>query len=105
MLNPVTSIVVYLIEMLISYIFFSNISEKRISSAKCLIAGCLLFGSGSVINLLFNNDVVVNLTVTIIINSAFLLICFDNKLYLSLFYSFILVVINGGCVYGKLEIQ
>lgn len=95
MLNPVTSIVVYLIEMLISYIFFSNISNKRVSTVKCFIIGCFLFLSGSLFNLLFKNNVIINLIVTIIINSMFCWICFDNSLFLSLFYAFILTVING----------
>lgn len=95
MLNPITSIVVYLIEMLISYIFFSNISDKRVSSVKCLIMGCFLFVGGSLFNLLFKNNVIINLFATIIINGIFCWICFDNTVFLSLFYSFILTVING----------
>lgn len=39
MLNPLTSVVVYLTEMLISYIFLSNVSEKRFPSGRCLAIG------------------------------------------------------------------
>ena len=45
MLNPLTSVVVYLTEMLISYIFLSNVSEKRFPSGRCLVIGAAVFGA------------------------------------------------------------
>lgn len=95
MLNPVISIIVYLTEMLISYIFFSNISERKLSSTKCLTIGGLLFATGSVINLLFSNNVVINTLVTILLNFLFALLCFDIRVKLSVFYSFILIAIGA----------
>lgn len=95
MLNPMVSVTVYLTEMLISYIFFSNVFEKRLSSRKCLLIGCLLFAMGSVTNILFGNNGVINSLVTVFLNSLFAHFCFDGKLKLSLFYSSIITVING----------
>ena len=53
MLNPVVSCVVYAIELLITYVFYSRISEKRVSSRICFIGGLVLFELGSLLNLLF----------------------------------------------------
>ena len=95
MLNPMVSVTVYLTEMLISYIFFSNVFENRLSSRKCLLIGCLLFAMGSVTNILFGNNGVINSLFTVFLNSLFAHFCFDGKLKLSLFYSSIITVING----------
>lgn len=95
MLNPIVSVIVYLTEMLISYIFFSNIFEKRYPSGKCIIIGILLFSAGSAINILCANNGVINSVFSIILNCLFAFICFESQVYLSFFYSFILVIING----------
>ena len=56
MLNPLTSVVVYLTEMLISYIFLSNVSEKRFPSGRCLVIGAAVFGAACAGNLLLDNN-------------------------------------------------
>ncbi len=95
MLNPLFSTIVYLTEMLISYLFFCNIGNRRFSIFKCLVIGCLLFGTGSAMNLLGGNHAGVNTVVTIIMNISFAYICFDINLYLGAFYTCILIVIGG----------
>lgn len=93
MLNPAISVIVYLTEMLISYIFFSNIFDKRLSSGKCLIIGCILFGAASLVNLLSDNNALINLIATVLINTLFAFACFVCKKRLALFYSFVLIAI------------
>lgn len=94
MLNPLISLLIYLTEMWISHIFFSNAFERRYNIKKVLGIGCFLFGIGSVINILCCNDVVVNILISIVLNCLFAQICFNSKPYLSFFYSFILVIIG-----------
>lgn len=94
MLNPFVSLVVYLTEMSISYIFFSSAFDRRYRVSSILGIGCILFGIGSVINILCHNNVVINILISIFLNSLFARLCFNGKLYQSFFYSFILVIIG-----------
>lgn len=94
MLNPWVSLAVYETEMLISFVFFSAVFPRRVSGRKCLLVGFLLFGAGSAVNLFFCNNGVLNTFVTVLINSLFGCICFQNKKILNVFYSCILGTIN-----------
>ena len=53
MLNPVFSFCVYLVEMIISYIFYGSVFEPRFTPVKRLLIGSLLFSLGSGVNILF----------------------------------------------------
>ena len=53
MLNPIVSSIVYAAEMLIIFIFFNRISEKKLPILKSFFIGILLFEFGSFINLVF----------------------------------------------------
>ncbi len=94
MLNPWVSLVVYQTEMLISFIFFSTVSLRRMSGGRCLLTGFLLFAVGSVVNLIFGNNGVLNSVVTVLLNSLFACLCFRNNVLLGVFYSCILGIIN-----------
>lgn len=85
---------VYQTEMLISFIFFSTVSLRRMSGGRCLLAGFLLFAVGAVINLLGRNNGVLNAIVTVLLNSMFCCLCFQNKVFLGIFYSCILGIIG-----------
>ena len=67
MLNPIVSCVVYAFDMLIIYIFFSRIAERSISTLKCILLGLFLFELGSVVNLIFQNNLWINTVVSIAI--------------------------------------
>ena len=56
MLNPLFSLCVYLIEMVISYIFFSSLGKKKMDTRKAIVIGFLLFAFGSTVNVLFKNN-------------------------------------------------
>lgn len=94
MLNPFVSLVVYLTEMSISYFFFSSAFDRRYRVSSILGIGCILFSIGSVINILCHNNVVINILISIFLNSLFARLCFNGKLYQSFFYSSILVIIG-----------
>ncbi len=94
MLNPFFSLCVYLTEMIISYLFFSAIFECHFSQIKSFFIGGVLFSFASTINLVFQNNGVVNVCATFIVNVMFAQICYDTSLSRSLFYSAILGIIN-----------
>lgn len=95
MLSPVVSLLVYFTEMLISYIFFSSTAEKRYAAGQCLLMGAALFLAASGANLVFHNNAVINAAVTILVNSLFAVLCFENKWILGIFYAFISLAISA----------
>lgn len=95
MLNPFISSIVYQTEMLILYIFYSNVSEKRKNPAMCLLIGFLLFEFGAIANLLSDNNIVVNMFVSLLIYFTFSVICFHIKINTGMFYMAVLVFINA----------
>ena len=94
MLSFFTSYIVYLVEMLISFLFFSKISNKKFSSIKCLFIGMLLFCVGTVVNVVFKNTVWINIPCSIVINVLFAICCFEIKKVESFFYSALLTVFS-----------
>lgn len=94
MLNPFVSLVVYMTEMSISYIFFYSAYGLRYTLKKVFGIGCILFGIGAIINVFCGNNAAINMVISILLNSLFAQICFNSKPYLSFFYSFILVIIG-----------
>ncbi len=95
MLNPMISGIVYFIEMLISYVFFANVSEKQKTTTRCLMIGTLLFSICFIANLFFKNNVWINLLVFTSTNMIFAVFCFYLTFVPSLFYSVVLSVLCG----------
>lgn len=104
MLNPIISNIAILTEMLISYIFFANMFEKRFSTLKCLGSGCILYALCSTANLLSGNNGIVNLLSTTLINALFCWCCFESGFRLSIFYAVIFSAINGAIETGVVSI-
>ena len=96
MLDPIFSFCVYLVEMIISYIFYVTVFEPRFTPIKRLLIGSLLFSLGSGINILFQNNATVNIISTFVINALFGSICFDSTIRKSSFYSAIMGIVNAG---------
>lgn len=94
MLNPAVSCIVYAAEMFITYIFFSHITERKVAQWKCLLLGLLLFEFGSVLNLIFQNNVWLNTFVSIALRTLFATIFFKIKPLHTLCYSIILQVLD-----------
>lgn len=94
MLNPLFSLGVYLIEMLISYIFYSSLVEHKFTTIKTLLIGVGLFTFGSTVNILLRNNGAINALTTWLINVCFAYFCFDSSLTKSMFYAAILGIVN-----------
>ena len=94
MLNPIVSSIVYLTEMLVVCVFYSRISENKVSIGKCLLVGFLLFEVASVVNVVFKNNVVINTGTSLVACFLFAVLCFEIRLFSSLFLSLLLVVAN-----------
>ena len=94
MLNPLFSLCVYLIEMLISSIFYSSLLEHKFTTVKTLLIGVVLFTFGSTVNILLRNDGAINTLTTWLINVCFAYFCFDSSLSKSMFYAAILGIVN-----------
>ena len=94
MLDPLFSLGIYLIEMLISYIFYSSLVEQKRRTAKTLLIGAGLFTLGSAVNILLRNNGPVNTLTTWLINIVFAYSCFDSSFSKSMFYAAILVTVN-----------
>lgn len=105
MLNPVCSLCVYLIEMVIAYIFFSSIFEHRISKTKCLLVGFILFITGSLLNLIFGNNPIVNFVTTIFITLLFSIVSFHARVIHYFFNTAILVIGNMTLEMGAISIS
>lgn len=95
MLNPLFSLCVYLIEMVISYIFFSSLSRPKRNSLRIILVGSLLFSCASGVNIIFRNNGLINGLTTLLINAVFSRSCFDCPLQKSFFYTAILAVLNA----------
>ncbi len=104
MLNTVSSFIIYFIEMLISYIFFSGIADKKISYIKCVSIGTLLFETGALANLSFNNTIWINTLSFFLINLAFALICFNIKKQNAVFHSILLVIFSTATEFATIFI-
>ncbi len=104
MLNTVSSFMIYFLEMLISYIFFSRIADKKLSYLKCIAVGALLFETGAIVNLLFNNTVWINASVFLLINVAFAMLCFRMKMQKVIFYSALLVIFSTALEFATIFI-
>lgn len=94
MLNPAVSCAVYAVDMIIIYLFFSRIAEKKISTLACLLFGLFLFEVGSALNLAFQNNLLINTLVSIATRIIFGFFCFDIRPFQAVCHSIILVVIN-----------
>ena len=90
MLNPFVAAVVYFCEMLIAYVFLSNVAERRKNPANCLLIGTLLFSISSVANLLSLNSILVNALIVPLVHFLFGIRCFRINIYRGIFYSAVL---------------
>ena len=95
MLNPVASFCIYWVEMLIAYTYFCGIFEKRFSDRKITSIGFLIYSICSVLNLISGNNTTLNLCASVLATELFALYCYRGKLIQTIFYAFLLFVMNG----------
>lgn len=87
-------VLTYFMEMLISYAFFSQLAEKKVTTIRCIAVGLLLFESGALINLLLSNIVWLNTLYFLIINLLFGYICYRIKFTRLIFHSALLDIFS-----------
>ncbi len=95
MLNPLFSWCIYLVEMSISYIFFSSLLERKFKVIRTVLIGAGLFTLGSSVNILVHNNGAINALTTWLINILFFYICFKSSPSKCMFYATILGIINA----------
>ena len=94
MLDLIPSLIVYGIELLISYIFFSYIAERKRPAIVTGLIGLLIFESGAFVNYFFANTVWINTAYSAVINFAFAMICFDIPVRAAAIYSVLLDMLS-----------
>lgn len=95
MLNPIASFCVYWAEMLIAYTYFSGIFEKRFATSKAITIGFIFYSCCSVLNLISQNNTTLNLCTSVLVTELFALCCFLGTRIQTIFYAFVLFVMNG----------
>lgn len=80
----------YLIEMLISYSFFSLVGDRKFKTSVSIMIGTALFLSGAVFDIVLSNVVWFNVVYFFLINLAFSALCFRIKITRCIFYSILL---------------
>ena len=76
MLYNVILIVAYIIELLATYIVFSQLGEKRIKSLLCLLVGSGLFSLAYLVNILPISNVWINIVFYPLMCVLFAVLCF-----------------------------
>ncbi|MCM1285022.1 MAG: GHKL domain-containing protein [Acetobacter sp.] len=94
MLNNIAICATYFLEMLIAYIFFSQIGEKKYNLWICCLIGTAVFEIGAISDIVFSNTIWINAIMFIIINFLFAFFCFNIKTTKILFYSVILDIFS-----------
>ncbi len=94
MLNPFVSGIIYALEALIYYVFFTWVSNPRFCEWKCILIGLCLFEVGSFFNVFFHNTVFVNTIVIILVITIFFKLCFETSIKIALLYSLVLDGLN-----------
>lgn len=94
MLNPIFSLCIYAVEVIISYIFFSEIWEYCAPLPVRILMIGLLAVTGSAVNLVFLNNSMLNGLTTFLITVLLALLCFHAKFTHGIFYATILTIIN-----------
>ena len=79
MLNLFVYVIVYFFELLISYIVFSFVSDRKRNAFVTLIIGFLLHESGLIINIIFSNTIWINFLYTVLSMFLFAISCFQIK--------------------------
>lgn len=88
-------VVVFFVEMLISYILFNNIFERKTNIITTTIIGIILFEFGAIVNICFFSAVWLNCFISFLANLIFANICFKAKRAKSIFYSILLVALSS----------
>ena len=92
MVMNILYVLVFLFEMLISTIFFSNIVDKKQKLYVIVLLGSVIFEAGAFINIFLISTVWLNVILSLLANLIFSVLCFRIKTVKAFFYSLLLVV-------------
>lgn len=95
MLYNIAVCITYFLEMLISYVFFSQIGSKKVSNLNCYIIGTFVFETGAFFNIALSNVVWFNVIYFFIINCIYGIMCFKIKYSRTIFYALILDIVSN----------
>lgn len=90
--------VVYLFELLISYIFFNQVSELKKDKKLTLFIGIICFGTAMVLNIAFST-IWLNFITFFLANCILSVLCFELKLKQAVFYSVVLDIASTATEY------
>lgn len=93
MQNPVAAAFIYLFEMLISYLFFSNIADRRKTPPQSFLIGAACFSLCYAANLFFANSTHLNAVSFLVSNLIFAAVCFQLSWKQATYHSFCLNVL------------
>ena len=92
MVMNILYVLVFLFEMLISTIFFSNIVDKKKKLYVIVLLGSVIFEAGAFINIFLISAVWLNVILSLLANLIFSVLCFKIKTVKAFFYSLLLVL-------------
>ena len=95
MLNPVVSFLLYFVELLISYVVFSYVSERKLGIVIVFAIGLIIYEFGALINLAFNNTVWLNSIYTVFSTFLFAVVCFRIKVRTAAVYAILMIIFSG----------
>lgn len=87
-------LIVYIVEMLTAFVFFSQAGEKKYKSICCCLIGLALFITALLVNIIGGNIVWLNMLYFTLMNITFGCLCFKINWKKIIVYSIILVTIS-----------
>lgn len=103
MKSYIANCAVYIIEMLISFMYFSDLFIKKKRTHFIIVFGVSVFLIASVLNIVLNNNSVVNFVTIVLSNIIFSMVCFDVNLKKSILHTVLLIasmtVCEGGVIF------
>lgn len=103
MTDPLFSFSVYFSEMLITYAFCINISEKRYNFIVSMVNGGIIFGAGALLNIWGETDYILNACSMLAIHFLFILVSFRMDIPTSAFYTIILCGLSTVLEFGTVS--
>ena len=80
--------------MLISYIFFNHIGDKKYNLITILLIGTAIFEFGAIINIFWIKNAYINASYSVLANFIFSVVCFRLKKLKAFFYSIMLIAVS-----------
>lgn len=83
----------YFIEMLTAYMYFSDFLTKKCKTSTIIIYGTIIYSVISVINISFDSNIAINISLFIVANVIFCLLCYKAMFKKALLHSILLTTV------------